>query len=321
MPHRRAFTLVELLVVIAIIGVLIALLLPAVQTTRESSRRSSCSNNMKQLGLALHSRHDAAGRLPWGLARPYTESWAAPWLPNRSHWFLQVLPFVEQADVFNQITGAWPGYPTTNPPNPPFYSCYLPGSSTVIRSFICPSDPAGGKNTTRTSADPTKGEGFFGNYVLCAGNDFTSPASDPGAERLNGMFYALSRTRFKDVTDGLSKTLAGAELIVSRDVTTWDGRGAMHDATYMGHLFTTLFTPNHPTIGDNPRAYCQPIPRAPCTASPSRSNSLVLARSYHPGVVAVLLGDGAVRFIADSIDPQVYKDLGTRAGGEPSADY
>jgi prepilin-type N-terminal cleavage/methylation domain-containing protein/prepilin-type processing-associated H-X9-DG protein len=312
---RRGFTLIELLVVVAVIGVLIALLLPAVQKVREMAARTKCTSNVKQIVLALHNYHGTFGSLPHGNA--------VPLLPagdnfNRSHWYLVILPYVEQDDLYKQITNAWPGYFSGSPP--PGYSCYLSGSPTPVSTFMCPSDRIRLKNVTFTSTNPASCEGFFGNYVFCSGNGYNTPTGDTGGLHLNGLFYAKSITQFVDVTDGLSNTLAVSELVLSRDVTGYDLRGAMNDGIEGGQLFSTIYTPNNP-LGDNVMGYCQAIPAAPCAASQSLTNAYNLARSYHPGGVNAALGDGSVRFISDNVNAQVYKDLGTCSGGEVPGEF
>jgi prepilin-type N-terminal cleavage/methylation domain-containing protein/prepilin-type processing-associated H-X9-DG protein len=316
---RPGFTLIELLVVIAIIAVLIGLLLPAVQKVREAAARMKCSNNLKQFGLALHNYHDAYQVLPAGYAQPFLLL-HTNYNPDRSHWFMRLLPFVEQENIFRLIVSNWPGYPDKKPPNPPYYSCYLPGTEVPVSVALCPSDPNGPKTKTYTDVKGHRGEGFSGNYVLCSGTGYITTTADPGGQHLDGMFYAKSRTKLTDVTDGLTNTLMGSEMVVSPDVTYWDTRGLMHEGVEGGQVFSTIYPPNS-AIGDNAMGYCQPIPQAPCLTAQSWLNGYQLARSYHAGGVNALLGDGSVRFISNSVNPQVYKDLGSRSGGEVPGIY
>jgi prepilin-type N-terminal cleavage/methylation domain-containing protein/prepilin-type processing-associated H-X9-DG protein len=320
---RTAFTLVELLVVIAIIGTLVALLLPAVQTARETARRLQCSDHLKQLGLGLHNHHDAHRAMPPGSRMPFYNG--ANNTAERRAWFEPLLPFLEEASLYEKLRSTLPF------PNP---TCYRPGTEIPVPTMICPSELLGIKNKTWT-ASPPNGEGFFANYALCVGSDYNTTASDPTGLKRNGMFYAKSKMRLKEVTDGTSHTLMGSELILSADVPAgqplppgvtmgWDVRGEVHSGIDGGSLFSTIFTPNHGTIGDWPYFYCRPIPLAPCsstsTGATSYLNVFQLARSYHSGGVNAGFADGSVRFISDEIAQDAWQALGSRAAGESTAD-
>jgi len=336
---RQGFTLIELLVVIAIIAVLIALLLPAVQQAREAARRTQCINNLKQIGLALHNHHDTFGKFPAGYNQEFLPSGNNY---DRTGWFMSLMPYLEQTNVYNLIIKSWvPGYPEP----PTTYTCYFPGSSEIAPTMVCPSDPAGPKNST-LSGSGTSGEGFATNYALCAGSDFFTPLTDLGGIRLNGLFFATvngyttadmpyvpplgstvtKRTKgpyagpvtgmgVRDVIDGTSNTIAGSEIILSRDVNTWDVRGLAHEGIEGGALFSAIYPPNSP-IGDNAMGYCEPIPRAPCAAAQSVEEAYFLARSYHTGIVNVLLADGSARTLSQNIDLNTYHSLATRQTGE-----
>jgi prepilin-type N-terminal cleavage/methylation domain-containing protein/prepilin-type processing-associated H-X9-DG protein len=298
----RGFTLIEVLVVITIIGLLIAMLLPAVQSAREAARGLQCKNNQKQLGLALHAYDDVNGSFPPGLLN-------AAWPPTgpdfeRRSWMPTILPYIEQQALYDKIESymlSGRGYPW-----------FAPDTSTAISTVVCPSDPAGPK--TYGVGGTHVSEGFHGNYALCLGSTVLNPANDLTGTRRDGMFFALSRVRIGDVLDGTSQTLMGGELIVVGDVDDRaDTRGRYLDALHGGTLFTTLRPPN--TAEGDKCDYCIAISWAPC--QPLGGDQIAhYLRSYHPGHVNALFGDGSVRHIAHGIDPNIYRALGTRAGSE-----
>jgi prepilin-type N-terminal cleavage/methylation domain-containing protein len=299
---RRGFTLIELLVVIAIIAILVGLLLPATQKVRDASTRTKCMNNMKQIMLAMHLYHDVNGCLPPGIPVAFYTGASGYQGYDRSCWTRFILPYIEQDNLLKQYMASW---------GSGSYSTFLPGANTPVTLFMCPADPLNPK---------TAQQGFHGNYVMCAGNGYFTPGGANGTA-LNGVFYAASKTRLSDITDGTSNTLCGSELILSADVNgAHDIRGRYQNAIHCGTTFSTLYPPNSP-IGDNPEGYCQPIPMAPCTAAPSTSNCYTLARSYHTGGVTTSLADGSVKFVSNAVTPQVWLDLGTRGGGEAPGDF
>jgi len=301
-PLRGGFTLIEVLVVIAIIGLLIALLLPAVQSAREAARDLHCKNNLKQLGLALHGYHDVHGSFPPGLLN-------SAWPPTgpdfeRRSWMPTILPYIGQQPLYDKIEAhmqSGGGYPW-----------YAPDTSSAIATVVCPSDQAGPK-TYGVGGTPVS-EGFHGNYALCLGSTVLNPADDLTGTRRDGLFFALSRVRFGDVLDGTSQTLMGGEIVVVRDLDDRaDTRGRYLDALHGGTLFTTLQPPNT-DVGDK-GDYCIPISRAPC--QPLGGDLIAhYLRSYHPGHVNTLYADGSVRRLADTVAPNVVRAAGTRAGGE-----
>jgi prepilin-type N-terminal cleavage/methylation domain-containing protein/prepilin-type processing-associated H-X9-DG protein len=304
--RRKGFTLVELLVVIAIIAVLIGLLLPAVQKVREAANRAKCQNNLKQMGLALHNYHGAFGRFPPGTVDgPFGTDVGQR---DRSSWLQYILPYAEQQAVYDQAQ-AWLATGTGD------CMCHAcPTRFYVIPNFYCPSDP----NSPKTMTVPSDPQGFHTNYAACAGSTSFNPGGASG-NNLNGVFYWNSPTRVADVSDGTANTLLAGEIIVSPDVTGHDVRGRMwNPARQGGTLFSTLHPPNSRSDPDRLH-YCQNIPPAPCTATTTEIN--LTARSYHPGVVNALFGDGAVRPIANGINADTWGGLGTRAGGETPGDF
>ncbi len=300
--QKRGFTLIELLVVIAIIAILIALLLPAVQQAREAARRSTCKNNLKQIGLGLHNYHDAHRIFPFATvlkvnARSYTDQALA-----RQSWFHMVLPFVDQAPLYDKIRT---GFSAGN-----VYAGHSQATA-IIPVFMCPSDPNSGKSVSAIDG----GNGFHSNYLLCSGS--TSQGADGTYPALNGIFFNVSNIRIRDVIDGLSNTIAASEInIVSNNA---DFRGAVWNTwNNAGATFTTLRSPN--TLVGDITAGCRVAPLAPCGAS-SANNQQIHARSQHVGGVHCLLADGSVRFISENIDTGTFNALGTRAGGEVLGEY
>lgn len=299
---RSGFTLLEAIVVIAIIAILIGLLLPAVQKVREAAKRIQCRNNLKQLGLALHNHHDARESFPPGL---FNSVWplTGPDHERRSG-VAALFPYLEQAPLYERIEAQ------IRAGNYPWYAV---GSDARIAVLVCPADPNSPK-TWGFSNSPVQ-EGFHGNYSLCAGSTVLNPSDDRTGSRRDGLFFAFSRTRFSDVLDGTSTTLMAGEIVVVPDPPNddCDVRGRYLDAVSGGTLFTTLEPPNSALgdVGD----FCIPIPQAPCRGNNGRDIAHFL-RSYHSGGVHALFADGSVRWIANSIDPQTYRALGTRAGGE-----
>ncbi|MBA2114853.1 DUF1559 domain-containing protein [Bremerella alba] len=297
---RRAFTLVELLVVIAIIGVLIALLLPAVQQAREAARRMQCSNNVKQLGLALHTYHDTHLTFPSG------------WIgPNRMSWQSMILPQLEQSALSDQLgaEGAFTADGSSSAPvwhnNTAIVSTgTTPLASTIIPGYICPSDPSESLNT-KLRSDDSSFPAQYGksNYVGTYTAALYNTAGTKTADR-NAMFYENSDRKFRDITDGTSNTLMVAE------------RGTV--AHYVGSLWIGWhdLSPGG-TTGDRWFITHVRINRLSNDSQYAINGTIGhAASSSHPGGAQFLLGDGSARFIPETIDVQTYSALGTIDGAE-----
>ena len=314
--HRPAFTLVELLVVIAIIGVLVALLLPAVQAAREASRRTKCNNNLKQIGLALHNHHDIRGHFPHATYNYIDSTFFTPPPYNgkydRRCWFHDTLPFVEQMPFFDNFSN----FSETGQSTLSFQQL-----DTVVSAFSCPSDPTSPKTRTfwgGMAGQPT--QGFSGNYMVCAGNDyFNDNGNLASSANRNGVFYAISKTTMAEITDGTSNTAFTSEIILSPDTNGHDIRGRYFNPAHSGVSFSTRIPPN--TMVPDQFNWCQatPVRRAPCIYT--GSNIFVSARSYHPGGVLLGLADGSVRFVSNSVDAVLFRALGSRGGGEVVGTY
>jgi prepilin-type N-terminal cleavage/methylation domain-containing protein/prepilin-type processing-associated H-X9-DG protein len=344
-PKRCAFTLVELLVVIAIIGILIALLLPAVQAAREAARRSQCTNNLKQVGLALQNYHDTYNRLPTlhgGTGG--TNPWNNGNNGQLSGW-IGLLPFMEQVPLWEQISK---GDSTFPPFGPAAWRTDFAPFRQQVPGLRCPSDPAERTNPA--------GEQGISNYAFCVGD--TIQNNQNNANR--GIFAGQRYSRFADITDGLSNTIAVAERAASRFSV-----GNTTDSFVRGGTAASVGD----TIHTNPTACLatasggkysgvsllsitgrywvdgRPAALGVTTVLPPNSPSclhdnrdwewgIFSATSYHPGGANAVMADGSVHFFSETIDTGnlaivqpssgrsvygVWGALGSMAGGEPVA--
>ena len=293
---RNGFTLVELLVVIAIIGILIALLLPAVQAAREAARRMHCSNNLKQWGLALLNYHEAHGHFPPG----------ATWGPDASkigwsgHAFL--LPYLELGSTFDQMK--LENYSTD------FVNRTIPEETPAV--FACPSD---GTDQTDRIAQTWKVEWWNTNYVGVMGSGQDGKHSSGshtscGAYNTDGVLYPRSEVSIRDITDGTSQTLAFGER--TYDLRSWvkGAYGGQPGSTpASGCVFSTKNV-TYP-INSDPTIYCY----KDCPGGRTCMFNDLFFGSRHPGGSQFVFADGSVQFVSESIDFQVYQDLGSRNDG------
>jgi prepilin-type N-terminal cleavage/methylation domain-containing protein/prepilin-type processing-associated H-X9-DG protein len=312
LPARPGFTLVELLVVIAIIGTLVGLLLPAVQIARESARRSECANNLKQLALGTMNYLDGnqyfppgqpsgAGSLTNSDANNAPKIWDST-MPNFTAicWIQFILPFIEQTDLFNGMkqNGTWRSGGSWN----------WPVRNNRILFARCPSNVAGGK---------IGGYGFHGSYTASFGSGSTQLGGYDSCVRHNGIFFCASKTKGRDVTDGLSKTLLLSETVVVPG--SVDVRGAYWNGNAGNTLFGSMYTPNTSVVdwGNDQYNTCVDWrPKAPCTQNGVTGNRVLWARSEHPGGVNVAMADASVRFVSNFVDQTAWRAAGSRNGGE-----
>ncbi|MCC7086310.1 MAG: DUF1559 domain-containing protein [Pirellulales bacterium] len=322
--RRAAFTLVELLVVIAIIGILIALLLPAVQAAREAARRAQCTNNQKQIGLALQSYHGAKKVFPPILTTGYD----GPSYSTQHNWLTFILPFIEEDAVWKLVkfpTRPKEEYTSKNVDNSALGNAVdnnnLPAARSWVAGFICPSDPVGTAHQPEADGGraPT-------NYV---GNQGT----DAHFATANGIFSRNFSIRSKDITDGLSKTLIASECLRGDfDLgTARDNYVAIRNKTNAADIATCQVDP--PNFSDRGGTWIggQALnstfnasrppndPRVDCWG-PNFGVTNYAARSAHPGGVNAVRCDGSVQFNSETGNPASWAALGTRAGAEAIAE-
>ena len=320
MQARRGFTLIELLVVIAILGLLMALLVPALGAAREMARRSQCANNLRQMGLALQMYHDSHGSLPPGYlyngprqppppdanqpppgSRSGTRVKDAPPAGFKSppqdpgwSWFTLCLPYLDNAPLYNRID-------FTRPVR--FTDGDLVRSSQRVAN--CPSDHGAGEYTIRSEEDQAAARAHTTSYAACFGS-YGLINTDP--DWGNGLFQRNSHIRLADITDGASQTLAVGERAALFAKTPWAGVVASG---------TVRTTPGAPV-------FTSTIELAPAMALARIGNRTINSRwcepydyfSGHPSVANFLFADGAVRPLSSTIDREVLHALATRADAD-----
>jgi prepilin-type N-terminal cleavage/methylation domain-containing protein/prepilin-type processing-associated H-X9-DG protein len=315
---RRAFTLIELLVVIAIIGILIGLLLPAVQKVREAANRMKCANKLKQIGLAMHNYHGTHDVFPPGSWATLPDSRSSAGNNPIHNWPMYIWSFMELDAVSRQYN--W----TVGFRGPNFITVNGPVFKMPQQFLQCPSDVAGVFGN-----EPGFSPGVDGwtrsNYVACHSPDGSlmdkgvtnfdascNNANNPATKKALFNWNVLHALR--DITDGTSNTVALSEVIAGPNMTA-DLRGMW--VSDLGIGYTHLRTPNS-GIADQllGGVYCNSA-KAPCNGnSPCWSTLIVAARSKHTGGVNGCMADGSVRFFANAIDATLWINLASINGGE-----
>jgi len=336
-PWPRGFTLVELLVVIAIIGMLIALLLPAVQAAREAARRTECTNKLKQISLAAHNYHDSAKSFPGGIVMGW-------WFPGRTppgrgiSLFVHLLPCLEMGNLYDQWDFSDPDLAFTG------LGGGLNSTSARGPSLLCPSDPESENPLHYTQA--VQGH-LFDRYITVtnyAGNGGTrSYHPDSGYLQTDGIFFMVGKhsepqpnqqpVRLADLTDGTSQTILFGERsrwapnydTFSAQGWDWNFRmygnwcGASRGA--LAHVTLSSYSPINYRL---PFDYAHRALATPPAASAADFKYYIDLRvcaygSNHPGGANLAMADGSVRFVAETIPLLVLRALSTRAGGEAEA--
>lgn len=320
---RDGFTLIELLVVIAIIGILVGLLLPAVQASREAARRMNCSNHQKQCALALQNYHSTFKQFP-GIGSDSTSAFSI---------LAQILPYAEKAELQDLIDFESPiyrgGYASRS-----IHPNNEKAAGTLVPMFRCPSDPQEDR-FTEFDCDGASGQFYRGtNVVTCTGSGRDN--SWDLRSKTDGLFYYDSQTKFRDILDGTSHTVVFSETLLGNGMTLPNRPVQHQDAVaWVGHGFAT--NPDVEALAKGPvwawygyrgyawisgkaysstfSSYLPPNPKHPDVSQ--LSYGWFSTRSHHNGGVNVALADGSVRFVTESVDLELWHNAGSIADHEP----
>jgi prepilin-type N-terminal cleavage/methylation domain-containing protein/prepilin-type processing-associated H-X9-DG protein len=355
----RGFTLVELLVVIAIVGMLVALLLPAVQAARESARRTQCMNNLHQLGVALHAYHDAMKCFPVNMSGAGKQVSATEWLTGLYSWQALLLPFFEEQALHATINFRTNMADVGNAPFNPRIGAMHPNAAaaaTVLPTLLCPSDfyqvtavmgtarPAPG-NYTANIGWPPHSTGIDGNRPVPAKHNGFIGLVHPSQQ----IDWYVGATRAPQFTDGLSHTIACSERLIGQATSAAEIEGGVVDSRTVSLCAGSAGTPRtlegyheYSQFSHFEATYTKLIGRAWISGSPLVGNTfmpvlpinsyhaqmyggeidgrdLITPSSRHGEGVNVLMGDGRVTFVRDSIDMRLWWSMGSRDGDETIA--
>ncbi len=311
--RNAGFTLIELLVVIAIIAILIGLLLPAVQKVREAAARSECLNNLKQMGLALHTYHDANKRFPPGFVSQATGTWPGgsndPTPESGPGWsfFALMLPYLEQAPLHRSINF---NLPIADPANAAARRSFVP-------IYICPSDTAPRLVTLSDSGNPPADANPPVPITEAAVCSYAGVLGDGAYEQLpfTGVFHRNSRVRMTDITDGTSNTVGVGERTSQFSANSWVGVIPGQETVYSPTA--REYDPALPSLRARPAITAVLVHVRITSGAPNAlGNSPGSFASSHTGGAQFLNMDGSCRFIADSVTRDTYRALVTRNGGE-----
>ena len=323
--RARGFTLLELLAVVAVIGILIGVVLPAVQAAREAARRTHCANNFRQMGLALHQYHDSLSTFPIGRFGLFSSNAGGVKYLNRQTWIVGTLPYLEQTTLFSAYNAS--------------LAFVDPANSTAVRvsvpTFLCPSDSASIQEPdtpwARVKANVAANWGnttYFQDERIpgMSGlNPFSGPVDD--AAFTGAPFRANRSSSLAEFRDGASLTILLAETVIGQNRPSGAGptgasdhRGDVYNDDQNATMFMTYTPPNARVpdqMGDE--RYCGYgfSHNPPCNALSPTFNA---SRSRHPGGVYALFGDGRVQFVRDTIDLALWRALGSPSGCEVVSD-
>ena len=334
---RAGFTLVELLVVIAIIGILIALLLPAVQAAREAARRAQCSNNLKQLGLALHNYHDTNKTFPFAWMVDVAGHSVAnfPNGINAQVWGTRILPYIEQQALYDLYDSRYPAFNE--------FAAYpevqknLEVIQTPLAAFVCPSTPGGVDRIYQASLEPdypltwtaapsdySAITGVLGTFSTLAYTGWTGSGGREGVLQYNGVDLGggapeLGSSRIANITDGTSNTAMIGERVGGDKIYMKGGRidptatglvGPSNGGGWGDIMNGEMWYAGTLHDGSN-----VPFQEGPCAINCSNFRNGGFY-SFHPGGVQMGMADGAVKFVSETVDAFVLAALTTRARGE-----
>lgn len=324
----RGFTLVELLVVIAIIGILVALLLPAIQAAREAARRSQCANNLKQIGLALHNYNDSLKSLPIGSRSHPT---LVPRNSYGTNWRASLLPYLEQTAIFSQLNFQSGSFAGTG--SAPFSGGNEVLSNLTLPVYKCPSSTIGPFEPDRGTSNTQNSlmheyVGIAGAYPDPANRSDACKQSLRGMVCRNGLLLANENRGMQHAVDGLSNCIVVAEqsgLVEMQPIRANYNGGWCGTAADPGNpVYTVLTMPanhNFYHTGLSVIRWSINSPTYVVGSSDQCYMTNTVLNSFHPGGIHVTLGDGSVRFITDNIDMEMLRRLGSSDDRMPVDQY